>query len=112
LPPQLIEFAKAEPYSHSLTASNNYRIDVAYWRFELNPARDYKFSVIPSWATLTVGELLNDVSELGFISSQIQQSTFPGVIRMIFQTKQGAQSFLDALEIKVSLPQTHIQISN
>jgi hypothetical protein len=101
LPPQLIELAREEPYARSLTSSNNYRIDVSHWQFSSRSIDDDKFSVLPPSATLTITELLASVTDLGFISSQIMQSSYPRIIRMVFQTEQGAQSFLDALRLKV-----------
>jgi hypothetical protein len=97
----LIEFAREEPYARSLTAQNNYRIDVSHWQFSPRQIDDDKLSVIPPSATLTVSDLLSRVTDLGFISSQIMQSNYPRIIRMVFQTEQGAQSFLDALRVKV-----------
>jgi hypothetical protein len=97
----LIEFAREEPYARSVTAQGNYRIDVSHWQFSSRPIDDDEVSKLPSSATVTVGELLARVTDLGFISSQIMQRKYPRIIRMVFQTEQGAQSFLDALRVKV-----------
>jgi hypothetical protein len=99
LPPQMIEFARGQ--NVLLTNAGHSRVDVSHWQFGPVPHGNDTSSMLPATATLTIGELLGHITDLGFISSQIEEKKYPRIIRMVFQTRTGAQSFIDALKVNV-----------